>query len=185
MDSKEFYGEEQRESMLAACSRLTFHLKRTKGETARSFMTRWDNAERKVREHEVKLPADLLGFLDGECLAIGFRKDEASPGTTRRAPLKVSDVKEWLRIHETDLDLANLGSDKKKNAINYVTAEHGRETQYDDVPDETYEIDELEEPTEVMLATLAELDDPEASGEEPSVILTESRDQGDHADDGS
>ena len=26
-------------------------------------MTRWDTAERKVREHDVKLPADFLGFL--------------------------------------------------------------------------------------------------------------------------
>lgn len=172
MDSKEFYGEEQRESMLAACSRLTFHLKRTKGETARSFMTRWDNAERKVREHEVKLPADFLGFLMVNALQLDSEKTKLLLNYTKGS-LKVSDVKEWLRIHETDLDLANLGSDKKKNAINYVTAEHGRETQYDDVPDETYEIDELEEPTEVMLATLAELDDPEASGEEPSVILTE------------
>lgn len=172
MDSKEFYGEEQRESMLAACSRLTFHLKRTKGETARSFMTRWDNAERKVREHEVKLPADFLGFLMVNALQLDSEKTKLLLNYTKGS-LKVSDVKEWLRIHETDLDLANLGSDKKKNAINYVTAEHGRETHYDDVPDETYEIDELEEPTEVMLATLAELDDPEASGEEPSVILTE------------
>ena len=40
MDTKEYYGEEERESMLAACSRLTFHLRRSKGERAQSFMLR-------------------------------------------------------------------------------------------------------------------------------------------------
>ena len=173
MDSKEFYGEEQRESMLAACARLTFHLKRTKGESARSFMTRWDNAERKVREHEVRLPADFLGFLMVNALQLDSEKTKLLLNYTKGS-LKVSDVKEWLRIHETDLDISNLGNDRKKNAINYVAAEQDpRETQYDEVLDEIYATEELEEPTEVMLATLAELDDPEASGEEPSVILTE------------
>ena len=32
MDTKEYYGEEKRESMLPACARLTFHLKRQRGE---------------------------------------------------------------------------------------------------------------------------------------------------------
>ena len=41
MDTKEYYGEEERESMLAACSRITFHLRRAKGEKAQAFMLRW------------------------------------------------------------------------------------------------------------------------------------------------
>ena len=49
--------------MLAACSRLTFHLKRQKGETERAFMIRWDTAERKVRDYGVRLPEKYLGFL--------------------------------------------------------------------------------------------------------------------------
>ena len=130
MDSKEFYGEEQRESMLAACSRLTFHLKRNKGETARSFMTRWDNAERKVREHEVRLPADFLGFLMVNALQLDSERTKLLLNYTKGS-LKVTDVKEWLRIHETDLDLSNLGNDRKKSSINYVTDEsEAREIQY-------------------------------------------------------
>ena len=173
MDSKEFYGEEQRESMLAACSRLTFHLKRNKGETARSFMTRWDTAERKVREHEVRLPADFLGFLMVNALQLDSERTKLLLNYTKGS-LKVSDVKEWLRIHETDLDLSSLGSDKKKNAINYVSDEHGtQEIQYVDAAEETYDPDEFDETTEVMLATLAELDESEVPGEEPSVVLTE------------
>ena len=173
MDSKEFYGEEQRESMLAACSRLTFHLKRTKGETARSFMTRWDNAERKVREHEVRLPADFLGFLMVNALQLDSERTKLLLNYTKGS-LKVTDVKEWLRIHETDLDLSNLGNDKKKSAVNYMSEESEvREIQYVDASDETYEPEDVDEPTELMLAALAELDDPEVTGEEPSVVLTE------------
>ena len=116
MDTKEYYGEEKRESMLAACARLTFHLKRQRGEAARQFMTRWDTAERKVREHDVKLPADLLGFLMVNALQLESEKTKLLLNFTKGS-LRVSDVKEWLRIHETDLDLSNLGNDKKKTNI--------------------------------------------------------------------
>lgn len=74
MDSREFYGEEKRESMLAACARLTYHLKRQKGETARAFMARWDSAERKIREHDVKLPQEYLGFLMVNALQLDSEK---------------------------------------------------------------------------------------------------------------
>ena len=37
VDTKEHYGEEERESMLAACSRITFHLRRAKGEKAQAY----------------------------------------------------------------------------------------------------------------------------------------------------
>ena len=48
--------------MLAACARLTHHLKRSKGETAKEFFTRW---EKKVREKSVTLPDDYMGVLLG------------------------------------------------------------------------------------------------------------------------
>ena len=59
---KEYYGEEERESMLPACSRITFHLRRAKGEKAQAFMLRWDDAERRVKEKGVHLPGEYQGF---------------------------------------------------------------------------------------------------------------------------
>ena len=172
MDSREFYGEEKRESMLAACSRLTFHLKRQRGESARSFMTRWDTAERKVREHEVKLPSEFLGFLMVNALQLDSEKTKLLLNYTKGA-LTVADVKDWLRIHETDLDLSHLGSEKKKSGTtsNYLL-------DYDNVSEiqlmDASEFDETEstEPTEVLMAAVADLDD-EGFGD-PDVTLTES-----------
>ena len=43
MDSKDYYGEEEREDMLSAFARLTFHLRR-----GRSLLAKFDSAERKV-----------------------------------------------------------------------------------------------------------------------------------------
>ena len=119
MDSKEFYGEEKRESMLAACARLTFHLKRQRGETARAFMTRWDSAERKIREHDVRLPQEYLGFLMVNALQLDSEKTKLLLNYTKGS-LQVADVKSWLRVHETDLDMNNLGSDRKKSSVNYL-----------------------------------------------------------------
>eukprot|EP00435_Cladocopium_sp_Y103_P046298 s788_g13.t1 len=171
MDSKEYYGEEQRESMLAACSRLTFHLKRQRGEAAGQFMTRWDTAERKVREHDVKLPADFLGFLMVNALQLDSEKTKLLLNYTKGS-LKVADVKEWLRVHETDLDLSTLGSDKKKTATYLLDKETTKEIQYVDATEVESETDA--EPTELLLATLADLEDSENATENDPVILTES-----------
>eukprot|EP00434_Breviolum_minutum_P025504 symbB.v1.2.022535.t1/scaffold2006.1/size92704/3 len=172
MDSREFYGEEKRESMLAACSRLTFHLKRQRGESARSFMTRWDTAERKVREHEVKLPQEFLGFLMVNALQLDSEKTKLLLNYTKGA-LSVTDVKEWLRIHETDLDVSHLGTEKKKSgtSTNYMLDfDTASEIQLMDASE--YAETESTEPTEVLMAALADLDDEESA--EPEVTLTES-----------
>ena len=107
MDSREFYGEEKRESMLAACARITYHLRRQKGETSRAFMTRWDNAERKLREHDVKLPTDYFGFLMVNALQLDSERTKLLLNYTKGS-IQVADVKAWLRIHETELDISNI-----------------------------------------------------------------------------
>ena len=171
MDSREFYGEEKRESMLAACSRLTFHLKRQRGESARSFMTRWDTAERKVREHEVKLPPEFLGFLMVNALQLDSEKTKLLLNYTKGA-LTVADVKEWLRIHETDLDLSHLGTEKKKSqsTSNYLLDfDNASEIQLMDATE--YAETESTEPTEILMAAVADLEDEESV--DPEVILTE------------
>ncbi|CAE7225096.1 unnamed protein product, partial [Symbiodinium necroappetens] len=63
MNSPEYYGDDQEEHLLSALSRLTYHLKRQRQETARQFLARWETAERKVKEHKVDLPSVYRGFL--------------------------------------------------------------------------------------------------------------------------
>jgi len=85
--------------------------------------------------------------------------------------LNVSDVKEWLRIHETDLDLSNLGNDKKKTNTYLLDKKTAKEIQYVDVQETE---NELEEPVELLPAILADLEDPANAHENDPVILTES-----------
>lgn len=170
MDSKEYYGEEQRESMLAACSRLTFHLKRQRGESARQFMTRWDTAERKVREHEVRLPQDFLGFLMVNALQLDSERTKLLLNYTKGS-LKVSDVKEWLRIHETDLDLSTLGNDKKKSTAYFLDQENAKEIQLMDIPESDEDMET--ESSELLLTALADLEDSDNLAESNAVTLSE------------
>lgn len=63
MDTREYYGDDSREDMLNCLGKLTYQLKRNKGEGQRDFCARWENAVRKVKEHGVQLPPEYLGFL--------------------------------------------------------------------------------------------------------------------------
>ena len=138
-------------------------------------MTRWDTAERKVREHDVKCPADFLGFLMVNALQLDSEKTKLLLNFTKGS-LKVSDVKEWLRIHETDLDLSNLGNDKKKANTYLLDKEATKEIQYVDIPQTENESED--EPAELLLANLADLEDPENAHENDPVILTQSETKG-------
>eukprot|EP00435_Cladocopium_sp_Y103_P042258 s916_g11.t1 len=171
MDSREFYGEEKRESMLSACARLTYHLKRQKGESSRAFMTRWDTAERKIREHDVRLPQEYLGFLMVNALQLDSEKTKLLLNFTKGS-LQVADVKDWLRIHETDLDMSNLGNDRKKSTVNYLTdPDAAKEIQLMDIPEES-DADE-NDLTEILLTTIADLEEPNENHED-QITLTES-----------
>ena len=170
MDTREFYGEEKRESMLSACARLTYHLRRQKGETARAFMTRWDTAERKIREHDVRLPQEYLGFLMVNALQLDSEKTKLLLNYTKGS-LQVADVKDWLRIHETDLDMSNLGNDRKKTAVNFLMdSEDPKEIQLMDIPEEG-DVDE-NDITDLLLTTMADLEEPNENPED-MVTLTE------------
>ena len=172
MNTKEFYGEELREDMLAACSRITFHIRRQKGEKARTFLTRWDNAERKVREHGVALPAEFLGFLLVNALSLDSEKVKQMLQYTKGG-LKVTDIKEWLRVQEADLDMTSLGNEKKKTTGHYMLEpEEVHAMQH--IPEE-HEVSDDEEPVDVLLTAFNELED---GGEElPSVEFTEAEAQ--------
>lgn len=118
------------------------------------LMTRWDTAERKVREHEVKLPQEFLGFLMVNALQLDSEKTKLLLNYTKGA-LTVADVKEWLRIHETDLDLSHLGTEKKKSTStsNYLLDyDNASEIQLMDASE--YAETESTEPTEVLMAAV-------------------------------
>ena len=168
MDSKDYYGEELRESLLAACSRLTYHLRREKGDTARSFLTKWENSERKLRDHGVVLPEDYLGFLLVNALQLDSERIKLFMNYSKGS-LKVADVKAWLRIHETELDMSVLGNDKKKSKHTYLM-----ETEIQHLePEEDYQTED--EPVEMLLTALQNFEENDA--EENPVELTESEAQ--------
>ena len=56
MDTKELYGEDEREEILQSLVTVTYTLRRTKGESHKAFSARWDNAVGKLNEHAVELP---------------------------------------------------------------------------------------------------------------------------------
>lgn len=163
MNSRDLYGEEERESMLAACARLTFHLRRQKGDTARAFLSKWDNAERKVRDKGVTLPNEYLGFLLVNALQLGSDQVKLMLNYTKGS-LQLADVKSWLRVHETDLTLDHLGNDKDKKKVG--TASGGATQNYymheaEVQKLEACEMDDDEPELDVLLSTIADLEDDE------------------------
>lgn len=103
MDTREYYGDDSREDMLNCLGKLTYQIKRTKGEDQRTFCARWENAVRKVREHGVQLPKEYLGFLFIMALQLSPEEVKLLMNFSKGS-LDVTDVKEWLRVHETELD---------------------------------------------------------------------------------
>ena len=70
-----------------------------------------------------------------------------------RGSLQVADVKAWLRIHETDLDITTLGNDKKKTANEVHTIIEENDQDDENAPD--YDGDQIQDDdTELLLTTL-------------------------------
>ena len=125
MDTKELYGEDEREEMLHSLVTVTYTLRRGKNEPHKAFFSRWENAVRKLQEHSVELPKEYLGFLLTMALQLSSEEVKLLMNYTQ-GRLGQKDVKEWVRIHETDLDLKNKASDnnkKKTEAVHYVEGE--------------------------------------------------------------
>ena len=80
MNRPEHYGDDCQEHMLAAMSRITFHLKRQRGEHWRDFFARWETAQRKVHEHKIRLPEAYEGFL----VINGLQLSDQEVGAVRR-----------------------------------------------------------------------------------------------------
>ena len=123
MDRPEHYGEDREEHLLAALSRITFHLKRNKSETWQAFFSRWENALRRVKEHHIELPEVYLGFL----LIHGLRLSESDIKAMlnyNRGVATPTTIRDWLRKNESKLTLEQLGNDatsgKKSTAVYHV-----------------------------------------------------------------
>ena len=136
-DAPEYSGDAREEHLLASLSRITFHLKRGKGEGWREYFAKWENALRKVREHRVELPEPYLGFLLIHGLRLSEQDIKAMLSFTRGG-IKPAEIQAWLRKNETKLTIEQLGNDsKEKNGT--ATVFH---TEVNDVDPEN-DLDEL------------------------------------------
>ena len=113
MDQAEYFGEDRDEDLLSALSKITYHIRREKTEQRRAFFNRWEVAMRKVGEHHVSLPEKYIGFLliNALCLASEIK---AMLNYTRGS-IAPADIKNWIRKHETKLQVAHVGADAKRS----------------------------------------------------------------------
>ncbi|CAE7628559.1 unnamed protein product [Symbiodinium microadriaticum] len=161
MNSPEYYGDDQEEHLLSALSRVTYHMKRQKQETARQFLARWETAERKVKEHRVDLPSVYRGFLLINALGLSESDIKALLNYTHGS-IEPGEIRTWLRKHETKLQANQLGAESQgpkakstttsasSNSAHLIEEASGTNTE-----PEKSEIEELE----TLLADLAETDE--------------------------
>ena len=139
MDTAEFFGDDQEEELLTCLARLTFHLKRERGEDCQAFFRKWDEAYRKVKnEHKVNLPDRYLGFLLVNSLQMSEPEIKAMMAFTRGV-LSVRDVKEFVRKHEIKLLTKDVGStekDKKRASASTSAIHHIEESDQSENYDE-------------------------------------------------
>eukprot|EP00435_Cladocopium_sp_Y103_P063447 s325_g25.t1 len=90
-------------------------MKRGKDESLRGFWARWEEALRKVREHQVNLPDKFIGFLLIQALGLGDGEIKSLLSFTRGSILP-NDVREWARKHEMKLMAKDVGVEKDRKA---------------------------------------------------------------------
>lgn len=157
MDTPEQYGDDQEEHLLESLSRLTFHLKRTKNETWKEYMTRWEAAHRKVKEHQIDLPEPYLGFLMINGLKLDDHDIKAMLNFTR-GDIAPASIRAWLRKNEAKLTVSHLGVDRDQKKTSAGSSVLLAEPFDDD--------DQEEDPEDAALEQfLADLQDPHGSHE--------------------
>ena len=128
-------------------SRVTYHLRRLKGEDWREFFSRWDTALRKVHQHVIQLPEEYEGFLLINALLLTDMETKNLLNFTHGC-IRTSSIKNWFRKNETRLSAAELGADKDKKKVQQLLytvdeVEHeDKVSEYEYDPDD--EIQELE-----------------------------------------
>ena len=119
MDTKELYGDDAREDMLNTLYKITYALRREKGESYKTFFSRWENCVRRLTEHDVALPAEYLGFLLTMALQLSSEEVKLLMNFTQ-GKLNQKDVKEWVRVNETNLKLGATGTSRRNNQVLHV-----------------------------------------------------------------
>ena len=134
MDQADYFGEDRDEDLLSALARITYHLRRDKGEGHRSFFGKWDVAMRKVVEHRVELPNKFVGFLMINALALS-EVDIKNLLNYTRGSIEPQDIREWVRKHETKLQVSQVGTDPRRDKVK-TTPNYLVEETYDQEEDE-------------------------------------------------
>ena len=164
MNTKELYGEDEREEMINTLVKVTYTLRRSRGEAYKAFFARWDNAVRKLSEHKVELPQEYLGFLLVMALQVAPDEVKLMMNYTQ-GKLTQKAVKEWIRVQEADLAWS-ASQQKPKKTESIMMMDEASE-----FPEESLEPEPAdEENVEVLLSALGDLDD-NADGE--SVATTD------------
>ena len=141
MNLPEYFGDDRDEDLLGALSKLTYHLKREKGEKLRSYFGRWDECLRKVQEHAVELPDKYKGFLMINSLGLDDQEIRSMLNFTRGS-IATKDVKDWIRKNATKLLIREVGVDsktKKTSSVHYIDQKDDEENNYES-EDDTEEI---------------------------------------------
>ena len=124
MDRSEYFGDDKDEDLLGALAKITFHVRRERGESHRDFFNRWETAMRKTREHNVTLPEKYTGFLLINALALSESDIKAMLNYTRGSILP-QDVKDWIRKHETKLQVGQVGLENRKTSSSTTSKTSG------------------------------------------------------------
>ena len=164
MDTKELYGEDAREDMLNTLVKITYTLRRAKGEGHKLFFSRWDNQVRRLGEHSVTLPPEYLGFLLVMSLQLSGDEVKLLLNYTQ-GKLTAKAVKEWVRVHEADLDWKAQGKPAAKPHATMLMEGVRDDDDDDGGPGDEPSSGELE----VLLGALGELEDGDATATEDGI----------------
>ena len=141
MNQPENFGDDQDEDLLSSLAKITYHLRRGRDEGHRSFFSKWDQAMRKVTEHKVVLPDKYVGFLLINALNLNDT-DIKSYLNFSRGSIRPPDIREWVRKHETKLQVSQVGTDKKNLNKNVTAAHYVMTDPYDQDDEEIHAVEE-------------------------------------------
>lgn len=104
---------------------------------SRDFFARWDEALRKVSEHQVQLPDKFLGFLMVNALGLDDSEIKTLLSFTRGS-IGTSDIREFIRKHEMKLHSRDVGAEKKTATRSTASAIHHIQENPDTEGEEDY-----------------------------------------------
>ena len=157
MDTRELYGDDEREDMLNSLFKITYSVRRGKTEGHKEFFSRWELAIRKLSEHNITLPPEYLGFLLTMALQLNQEEIKLLMNFTQ-GRLSQKDVKEWVRVHETNLDMRSTTAASTTTRPKVTAAYHTENPDLGSEIDQDEE-DDPEEGIEVLLNAMQSLDE--------------------------